>query len=123
MHGSSTFLRFRPRLKLAQSRNKRRLNNGNRECRHAGCEAPEPSIGRSESYTPQTAPAEVAVDVKAKQTNKPLSFYLAFLALNMTVLIVSLDANAIPVAIPVSLFATVTAVATATVLKSRAYKR
>lgn len=39
-------------------------------------------------------------DVGVK-TKKPLSFHLSFLALNLMVLIVSLDATALAVAIPV----------------------
>ena len=39
-----------------------------------------------------------------KTSGKSLSFYLAFLALNMSVFIVSLDVTAIPVALPVCVF-------------------
>ncbi|RMZ68211.1 MFS transporter [Pyrenophora seminiperda CCB06] len=37
-----------------------------------------------------------------EKTKKPLSFYMTFLALNICVLLVSLDSTALSVAIPVS---------------------
>jgi hypothetical protein len=43
--------------------------------------------------------AEPAIEAEA--TKKPLSFYLSFLALNLMVFIISLDATALNVAIPV----------------------
>lgn len=39
--------------------------------------------------------------IEAEVTKKPLSFYLSFLALNLMVFIISLDATALNVAIPV----------------------
>lgn len=48
---------------------------------------------------PSTAPAET--DSAPSNWNKPLSFYLAFLSLVIMVLLVSLDATALAVAIPV----------------------
>ena len=44
---------------------------------------------------------QVPVD-KGGKAKKPLSFYMTFLALNICVLLVSLDATALSVAVPVS---------------------
>ena len=46
----------------------------------------------------ENAPTKPETELKTK---KPLSFHMAFLALNLMVLIVSLDATALAVAIPV----------------------
>lgn len=40
----------------------------------------------------------------AETSKKPLSFWLSFIALNITVFIVSLDSTALAVAVPVRIF-------------------
>lgn len=49
----------------------------------------------------QSLKTEPLDDDATKTDKKPLSFYLSFLALNIVVFIVSLDATALAVAIPV----------------------
>ena len=49
----------------------------------------------------QVAMSRLEENTSMKPSRKPLSFYLAFLSLNMSVLIVSLDVTVLPVAVPV----------------------
>jgi len=55
---------------------------------------------QDDAITLDQSPKELAHAANAK---KPLSFHMSFLALNLMVLLVSLDATALAVAIPVQL--------------------
>lgn len=61
--------------------------------------AQDPEQSRQDYISNSQLPPALAMESKA--TKKPLAFYLSFIALNLMVFIISLDATALNVAIPV----------------------
>ena len=80
----------------------------NEEDQHANqMEASEDKEENRADDTSRPAESRKQADQTASpKRKKPMSFYLAFLALNISTVVVSLDATALAVAIPVSLIST-----------------